>query len=147
VGTLGPRTEQSFDFVATTVSDTEVFDCDPPFDALRLDARPGEHWRVRCSGHSTSLDTEVATRGTYTYVGPAMIRVDGRAVPALHFRTRLRISGDQHGTERMDTWYWARNGLPLELVRDIDVATPSPLGDVTYREQGRMILRSLAPRR
>jgi hypothetical protein len=143
----GGRTAQTFDFVAASIGDVEVIRCDPPFDALRLGARPGDSWPMACRGHSSSRGTQVETEGTTTYVGPARVRVDGKAEAALHYRTRQRLSGSQVGTERVDTWYSARNALPLKLARDIDVATPSPLGDVTYRERGTAVIRSLVPRR
>jgi hypothetical protein len=143
----GGRTTQEFDFVAATISDVEVFRCDPPFDALRLDAQPGDEWPHACRGRSTTRDTQVDTDGTNAYVGPARVQVGGRAEPALHYRVRQTLSGSQEGTEQVDTWYSARDALPLKLVRRVDVATPSPLGDVTYREEGRLVIRSLDARR
>jgi hypothetical protein len=33
----------------------------------------------------------------------------------------------------------------VKTVRDVEVASPSPIGDVVYRESGELVLRSLTP--
>jgi hypothetical protein len=142
----GGRTTQTFDFVAASLTDVEVFTCDPPPDTIRLDARPGDRWKRACAGHSVDRGTKVQTKGTSTYVGPAGVVVAGRSEPAYHYRAEQALSGSQHGAERMDTWFSARDGLPLRIVRDVHVFSPSPLGDISYTERGSFVLRSITPR-
>lgn len=144
---VGGRTLQSFSFVATTLEDLELFTCEPPVDAIRLDASPGEQFRQACEGQSVSRGTSVRTRGTNTYVGPAKVRVGGAAIPAYHYRINRTLSGSQTGTEKTDTWFSARDGMPLRVTRDIDVESPSPIGAVTYTERGHFVLSSLEPSR
>lgn len=143
----GGRTFQSFSFVAATLEDLEVFTCDPPVDAIRLEARPGEHWRQACEGHSPSRGTSVSSTGTNTFVGLANVRVGGAQVPAYHYRILRRLSGSQTGTEEMEMWFSASDGMPVRVTRDIDVDTPSPIGAVTYTEHGRFVLTSLDAQR
>ena len=143
----GGRTLQSFSFVATTLEDLEVFTCDPPADAIRTEAKPGEHWGQACEGHSSSRGTSVSSRGTNTFVGLANVRVEGTAIPTYHSRIVRHLSGSQHGIEKMDMWFSTRDGIPLRVARDIHVDTPSPIGAVKYTERGSFVLTSLEPRR
>jgi hypothetical protein len=63
----------------------------------------------------------------------------------LHYRTVRDLTGDQRGHEENELWYHARTGLMVKTVRDVEVASPSPIGDVVYRESGELVLRSLTP--
>lgn len=143
----GGQTLQSFSFVATTLEDLQLFTCDPPADAIRLEAKPGEHWRQACEGHSPSRGTSVRSTGTNTYVGLTNVRVGSAQVLAYHSRIRRELSGSQTGTEQMDMWFSTRDGMPLRVTRDIAVDTPSPIGAVTYTERGHFELTSLDAQR
>jgi hypothetical protein len=141
------RTSQRFDFVAVTVDDLTVFSCDPPGDVIRVDARRGDSWAQSCTGHSDTLDTTTVSSGTNTFVGVESVEVGGRSVAAYRYRSERAISGGQTGTERSETWFAVRDGLPLRATRSIHVESPSPLGTVTYEEEGTFALGSLSPRR
>jgi hypothetical protein len=143
----GETTYQSFDFVAMKVSDTNLTACRPPIDRVRVDAEPGEQWDARCTGRSTSRGTEFVAEGTETYVGIDQIRVGEARVPAYHYRIARELSGSQTGSERYDMWYSVLDGLPVQTDRHVVVHSPSPIGTVTYTENGRYTLSSLVPRR
>jgi hypothetical protein len=140
-------THQSFDFVAMKVSDTNTTRCRPPIDRVRVAAEPGEQWHASCTGRSESRGTEFLADGTETYVGIDRIRVGDKRVPAYHYRTARELSGSQTGSERYDMWYSVLDGLPVQTDRHVEVQSPSPIGTVTYTENGHYTLSSLVPRR
>ena len=144
---VGERIFQSFDFGVAHVSDTNVITCDPPGEAIRLDARPGDVWRQSCIGRNTSGDTNVASAGTNTFVGIEQLHIDGKTVPALHYRQRRTLSGDQKGTEDTHVWFGVSDAMVLRSTHDTHVTSPSPIGDVTYVERGEFQLTSRNPRR
>jgi hypothetical protein len=144
---VGGTVSQKFDFVAFAVTDTSLFSCDPPSAAIRLDAQSGDQWPASCTGKSAERDTQVASTGTNTFVGREEIDIGGTKVPALHYRLQRTLSGDQTGTEDAHEWYAAADGLLLRATHDTRVASPSPLGDVVYTEQGEFHLASTRPRR
>jgi len=144
---VGGTVFQKFDFVTFAVTDTSVFTCDPPSAVIRLDAQPGDHWPASCTGKSSDRNTEVTSAGTNTFVGREDVVVGGTKVPALHYRLQRTLSGDQTGTEDTHEWYSATDGLLLRSTHDSRVASPSPIGDVVYTEQGEFHLVSTQPRR
>jgi hypothetical protein len=139
-------TSQTFDFVATQVTDVTEFRCDPPGQLVKLDAEPGESWEQSCQGTSPERGTTVTSAGTNTFLGVEPVEVGDEAVDALHYRVDRTLSGDQDGIESTEYWFDPRTALPLQAVRAITVASPSPLGDITYTEEGRYRLTSLTPR-
>lgn len=141
------RTFQSFDFVAARVSDLTEFRCVPPVVTIRLEADPGSAWPARCAGRSPTRGSRTVSAGTNTYVGPARVRVGEVSVLALRYRQVRTISGDQSGRERTDLWWSARDARLLRLERRLQISSPSPLGDVVYREDGVLTLSRLEPRR
>lgn len=143
----GGTTEQRFDFGAFAADDTNEFTCDPPGVAIRLAAAPGDHWRQECHGRSRERGTEVTSAGTNTYVGTRRLTIEGQQVEALAYRVERTLSGDQTGTEHNELWFDVDTGRPLRYRRDTRVGSPSPLGTVTYREQGLLTATTLTPRR
>ena len=139
-------TSQTFDFVATQVTDVTEFRCDPPGELVRLDAEAGDTWDQSCQGRSPERGTAVTSAGTNTFLGVEPVEVGDETVDALHYRVDRTLSGDQDGTESTQYWFHPRTALPLRAVRAITVASPSPLGDITYTEEGRYRLTSLTPR-
>lgn len=144
---VGGKVFQKFDFGAFSVTDTSVFTCDPPSEVIRVGAAPGDGWAASCTGRSTDRDTEVTSAGTNTFVGVEDVDVGGTTVRAFHYRLQRTLSGDQTGTEDTHDWYASTTGLLVRSTRNTRVASPSPLGDVIYTEQGEFRLTSLTPRR
>jgi len=143
---LGGRTSQKFDFVVKAITDLSVFTCDPPGETIRLAAEPADHWQQSCAGRSPERGTNVRSTGTNTFVGIESIRIGGRSVRSYHYRYERSLTGDQAGTEEFEIWFAVRDGLPLREVRSVRVESPSPIGAVTYTEQGTYVLTSLTPR-
>lgn len=144
---MGDRLYQSFDFVAFQVGDTIEFTCSPPADAIRATATPGDSWTQSCEGRSPGRGTRVTSAGNNTFVGREKVRVGGDDIDAVHYRLDRTLTGDQRGTERREYWYAAADGQLLRGSHDITVASPSPIGDVTYTEKGEFTLTSREPRR
>jgi hypothetical protein len=139
-------TSQTFDFVAASVTDVTDFVCDPPGQLIRLDATVGQSWPQTCKGHSPARGTQVTSAGTNTFLGREKVRIGGTTVNALHYRVDRGLTGDQTGTERTELWFHPDSGLTLRETRLVRVASPSPIGDVTYTEEGTFTLTSLVPR-
>ena len=139
-------TSQTFDFVAASVTDVTDFVCDPPGQLIRLDATAGQTWPQSCVGRSPARGTQVTSAGTNTYLGREQLRIGGTTVRALHYRVDRDLSGDQKGTERTELWFHPDTGLTLRETRRVRVASPSPIGDVIYTEEGTFTLTSLVPR-
>ena len=144
---VGGRGYQSFDFGAAKIGDTTVFICDPPSQAIRIAAEPGESWTRSCDGRSEGRRTQVTSAGTNTFVDIEQLTIGDEKVASLHYRLQRILSGDQTGTEDINDWYAVTDGLLLRSTRDTRVASPSPIGDVIYTEQGEFQLTSRTPLR
>jgi hypothetical protein len=143
----GERVFQSFDLGLAHVGDTTFIACDPPAEAIRVDAQPGESWPVSCTGRNADGSTTVTSTGTNTFVGLEQLRIGGETVPALHYRQRRKLSGDQNGSDDTHLWFGVLDGMVLRSTHDTRVTSPSPVGDVDYVEKGVFRLTSRKPRR
>lgn len=76
-----------------------------------------------------------------------MLHVGGELVPAYHYYVDRTLSGSQSGFEHYDMWCSVLDGLPLRTDRHVTVKSPSPIGAVTYTENGTYALASLTPQR
>lgn len=141
----GEAVFQAFDFVAFSAGDTNDVVCNPPIDRIRVDAKPGARGTVACDGRSKSRGTRFHAAGTDTFIGIEKLRVGGEVVPAYRYSVDRTLSGSQSGSERYDVWYSVLNGLPVKTDRHVTVRSPSPIGTVTYTENGTYALSSLAP--
>jgi hypothetical protein len=140
----GGEVRQRFEIVGVGVEDVFTITCHDAF-ALRVSAEVGDSWPRPCRGRNDS-GTEATYDGKYEFRGTEPIRVGGRAVPAYHYREKRVISGDQSGTTTINLWFSVDNGLLVRNERVIEVKSPSPIGDVTYTENGEWRLTSLDPR-
>jgi hypothetical protein len=80
-----------------------------------------------------------------TYVGIEQLRIGSRLVPAYHYSVNRTLSGSQAGSEWYDIWYSVLDGLPVKTDRHLNVKSSSPIGAVTYIENGTYTLASLTP--
>ncbi len=141
------RVFQSFDLGVAHVSDTTFITCDPPSEAIRLDAQPGDSWPASCTGRNADGSTTVRSTGTNTFVDIEQLRIGGETVPALHYRQRRTLSGDQKGSDDTHLWFGVLDGMVLRSTHDTRATSPSPVGDVEYVERGEFELTSRKPRR
>ncbi len=123
------------------VAATRAYRCAPASWELPPRPHPGFAWASRC----VSKEIRTASRGRV--VGLERIAVAGRAVPAVHLRIAYRQAGESRGAGVRDVWRRRSDGLLLRLVAQERDVTGSPVGDVTYREQDRLALVALEPRR
>jgi len=147
-GTLaeaGGQTFQRTDIVVMTIDNTSTFVCDPPSPVLVPGAAVGSSVEQRCTGTSSAQAGEAISAGPQTVVADEDLLVGGTTVRTRHVHQERTLSGAQRGTERADTW-WTADGLPVRNERRVEVASPSPIGDVTYTEEGSWQLDSVAPR-
>ena len=92
-----------------------------------------------CSAGDTTETAEGTTVGTET------LTIGGRQVEALHLKLRTRLAGKTRGTGTRELWLRS-DGLPVRWILTNESATPSPVGDVNYRERLVLTLISLEPR-
>jgi hypothetical protein len=145
VAELGGHTHQTWDLGVTTVENLTTFVCDPPAVILPP-AAAGTEVDHRCRGRNTEVEGSTTSEGPWTYVGPETLAVGEDEADALHFTRDRVITGAQHGTEHLEVWFRA-DGLLLRMDREIEVRSPSPIGDITYTESGELALTELAPER
>jgi len=144
---MGGRTAQRFDFGVTKVDDLTEFTCRPPGVAVRVDAVRGDRWKQTCTGGSKQQGTTVTSSGTNRFLGIRRMKVAGQEIEAYAYRVDRRLTGDQTGTEHNELWFAVGSGLPVRYLRNTRVDSPSPIGSVTYSEQGILTLAVLHPSR
>jgi hypothetical protein len=144
----GGTTHQQFDFVAFQADETSEIACRPPFVVVDPATLPGTVAQIHCTGASETTDTTMGSDGTSRFIGRESLDIGGETVPALRYRVRREISGDQTGEERTEMWFSESDGMPLRNEREITVVSPAPppLDSVTYTERGEWQLASLNPR-
>jgi hypothetical protein len=142
----GGETYQRWDLGATTVENLSTFTCDPPAAVLDLAAPAGSSWTETCQGTNTDISGPTTSRGVTTYVGPEDVEIDGVSVETVHYRQERTLTGSQTGSTVTDWWFAADTGMPVASRRSADVDTPSPIGAITYTEDGSWEVRSLEPR-
>lgn len=137
------RVFQRWDFGMATVSNLSVLTCRPRGVVLPTAPAVGQRERWECTG------TNTATTGSNTAVTQAMIvgketlRIGPTRVAAVHERQRTVLSGSQTGLVIEDWWFSASSGLPVRMTRRIEIQSPSPVGTVTYTEEGEWQMVSL----
>jgi hypothetical protein len=85
--------------------------------------------------------------GEARILGRRLLEVGGSPVPAVHARTTLQIHGHDSGTETIDWWLDARTSIPLRIELRSRTSRPMFIGTVHYREDFRLRLLSLVPKR
>jgi hypothetical protein len=141
----GGQTYQRWDFGATKVENTSTFTCDPPAVMIDPGAEPGDSWDQRCTGTNTQAAGESTSTGPYTFVGIESLEVDGEQVETRHHRQERTISGAQTGTDVVHFWFAVDDHLPIRMEREVRIDSDSPVGTVTYTEEGSWQLTSLEP--
>jgi hypothetical protein len=83
--------------------------------------------------------------GTVRVIGAGSIDVGGQRVRALRVRNELTIRTRDSGTETIDWWLDAANGLPLRVTLQSRTSRKMWVGRVQYREDFSLRLLSLTP--
>lgn len=143
----GNRTFQRWDFGAMSIENTSTFDCDPPATFADLAARPGDTTGRSCVGTNEQVEGETVASGTDTVVGVESVAVDGVEFEAIRVRSDQEVSGAQTGTITLEFWIRTSDGLPLRGERSKTIESDSPIGPITYTENGSWRLGSDDPAR
>lgn len=143
----GSRTEQRWDVGAMTISNSTTFTCDPPALLLAADAAPGQTWDQSCGGTNSEIPGTTRSVGPYRFVGVETVVIDGTEVTAHRYSQTRQLSGAQTGQQTTEIWVEVATGLPLRAERTVRVDSSSPVGDITYTEEGWWQLQSRAPAR
>lgn len=138
---MGSRVYQRWDFVVSSVDNLAVMRCRPGAVVIQTGMAPGDTWTSRCEGDNSAIDGTTITDSTHRFVGWDRVRVGTGTVDAMHFRNRGVVSGSQTGTESFDLWVDER-GLIVKGRQRIVVDSDSPIGNVTYTQQGEFALVS-----
>jgi hypothetical protein len=141
----GGQTYQRWDFGATKVENTSTFTCDPPAVMIDPDADPGDSWPQSCTGTNTQADGESTSAGPHAFVDVEALEIGGDAVQTRHYRQERTISGAQAGTDVVHFWFAVDDHLPVRMEREVRIDSDSPVGTVTYTEEGSWQLTSLVP--
>jgi hypothetical protein len=142
---LGGQVFQRFDLVVVTPESLSTSVCDPPAVVVRPGMVEGDTWDQSCV--ITSSETgESTTTGPHLYVGPEVLTIGGAPVDTHHVRDQRTYGGNQEGSGTTDLWIDIRTGLPVRMMWSLRIDSPSPIGSVTYTEEGTWTLDSLVPR-
>lgn len=145
VSEFGGRTFQRWDLGATTIDNTSLFVCEPAVIFVDLAARQGATSPRSCTGTNEAVEGETITAGTDTVVGFEQLAVGIEQVDAIHIRSDQVASGSQTGTIVNDFWFRVSDGLPLRGERNSTIESNSPVGTITYTEEGSWQLVSTEP--
>ena len=136
VRTLARMTTQREFFGRRQRSD---YRCEPRSRAWSSEA--GAAWTTRCSDGDTTVSTQ------FKVLGHERVTVGDATVGAVHLRLRSTVTGNTRGQWTADRWLHPDTGLLLRLQSSTDATSTTPFGEVRYREQVRLDLQSLEPRR
>jgi len=143
----GFRNFQSWDFGTLTVTNLANFTC-PSGTVVMLDnPAAGQTLSWTCTGTNSSIKGETLAKTASRIVGTASLSIGKETVKAVEEVQRTTLSGGQNGTVVETWWFSATSGLPLRIQRQIKILTASPLGAITYNENGWWQMTSLTPRR
>lgn len=141
----GGQTHQRWDLGATKIENTSTFVCTPPAVTVMPDAEPGTTWDASCEGTNTQVADTTISAGPYTFVGEEQLTIGGETVSAQHYNRSRTMSGAQTGEESSDVWFAVGTGLPVRSERSLRIESSSPVGAITYTEDGSWQLTSLQP--
>lgn len=141
----GGHTYQQWDLGAAQVENLSTFVCDPPILFLDFDKDAGHAEQRSCAGTNDAVEGTTITSGIDTHVGRVTLTVGDEELEAIHITQDHEISGAQSGTNRNEYWFRASDGLPLRGIRSSNIDSDSPVGTVTYTEDGTWDLVSTTP--
>jgi len=140
------RNFQSWDFGAVKIQNLASFNCPSVATVLPGDPSLAQSLTWSCAGTNTAVPGPSTARTKARILGVVDLKIDGTAVPALHERQQVTLSGAQKGTIDEDWWFTVSSGLPVRMERHITLMTRSPVGSIDYHEAGSWQMVSLHPR-
>ncbi len=133
-----PDAIQYHDFFQT--SELNHFDCDRSVVVVPNGDPPAEPVVQSC------LLRDNPWVATWTVVERTTRTVDGTEVPVWHMRMTVD-DNDEHWEHTTTDWLVDDHGLPIAVTSTKETNSPSPIGDVRYRETLELSIRSLEPLR
>ena len=144
---LGPqRNYLRWDFGSVAAENIGDFSCDPP-QRYPIGSPPGTVTTATCTGTNTAVSGASTTTDRTEVVGTEDLDIGGEDVAAVHLRQEDQLTGAQTGANTVEWWFEPRTGLPLRVARTYRLDTASPVGSITYTEEGQWQVTSLEPRR
>jgi hypothetical protein len=106
---------------------------------LTADPKPGTKTRGRCVNGDASTD--------YVYEVVALDRtaIGGQQVPTVHLRITFTQGGSRSGGGTEERWVQQGTNLVVKARRTESDVSPSPVGQVTYKQSSSIELRSTEP--
>jgi hypothetical protein len=141
-GLLQLAQEREIEFFGQTDGDT--YRCDvPPSLLYAVSDTSGRTHHLVCRSSDGTATASLST----SYAGRERRTIGADAVDAVHFRLTMTVAGGRidHGTGRYDYWVHPDTGMLLHVVRDLDITAHATFGNVRYREQADLKLKSLVP--
>lgn len=141
------HTATRWDLGFTTIDERTEFVCDPPGSIIRAGEKRDDVSNYTCTGRNSSIDGSTTSAVEFSMLGAESIDIGGVTVPTFHYREVDHLSGAQRGTTTLDYWYSVESFLLVRMTRANELRTDSPVGTVTYTENGSWQLQSLEPAR
>jgi hypothetical protein len=118
------------------VANLDEWTCPEP---VAVTGEAGTVWEAACSMEGTTR------RARYEALGREMLEIDGEMVETLHVRSTSTTTGETRGEATTDAWLLPGTPLVVQRVVEKSSLSASRIGDVEYREEYRVRLRSLVP--
>ncbi|HLX88035.1 MAG TPA: hypothetical protein VKR22_06225 [Acidimicrobiales bacterium] len=146
-GLLEPsnRNFQAWDFGALSVTNLATVTCPEHTLVMAREPKPGMVTSWACPERNTATGPGVSYT-TGRVVGPRTLSVGGVPVLTVEQQQTGTLSGTQSGTVTSEWWFNAATGMPIRVERHIVVHSASPIGTITYTEDGSGQLASVFPR-
>jgi len=121
-------------------ANTRTYRCDPPEITAHLGDGVGSSRRFTCRS-----DGGGQLSATVSYLGRDRVAIDGVAVSGLHVVVESQISGDVHGSSRIELWLHPQTGLALREGIYVKSRSPALGTTVDYQEKASYALEHLVP--
>ena len=143
----GNVTSTSWDLGAASITNVSEFTCTPPGEIIKAGEQRDQLSTYVCVGTSDTITGITTSDVTFQSLGITLLEVESIQVPVFHYRETDTLTGPQRGTTTLDYWYAVQDMLLIRMERHVDLRTNSPVGDITYKEDGELQLSSLTPTR
>lgn len=136
---------QTWDYGTIKVTNLEQVVCAKKAVVLPGKPKVGQTFKWSCSGTNTSVSGTTVQLIVVHIMGDQDLRIGRSRVETVHEVQDVTLSGVQHGTVEENWWFSAASGLPVRMNRKITINSSSPLGTVTYHENGSWQMSSVHP--
>jgi hypothetical protein len=141
-----PGTLTSATTTEVVIANTAIVTCNPTavFIWIPLDSGTLSH---SCQGKNSLVDGGFGSSGPYAYLGEDLITSADAAPIAngYHFTETRTVTGTQTGSQSIEWWLDTTTGLPLRLIVDTQILSPSPYGPATFTEHADYAIESVFP--